>query len=596
MTAVAEEFLTEEEFEQYISIAFANGFSKGTANVSPADMKRLRPILDKYRKNPHPFRACVKDNRKRFGPNVNKFCAVIKDLIEGTTAWRGKKKGLSDSALNELFGLDVDYSDVLFFSEITDEEVEEILSDNETQDDIEFAAGDVAWDPDGGLVATRQKIEAALNGGSGSLDTGMGFWVSDLNKDKALVCEGGQAYFVVPYKVNKGTVEVSEETDWVPVTQAWVEENVKFAAESDFLAEVFLDAGPAISAKPDDKGYIWKTVLREGKWNVSPGSDGKSQSKPLVIVKEGKTDRAKGVISMQELKENFDAGAVEHVTIPTSHADKVTENTGFIRGLRFGKDDKGRAILEAAMDFTEPDVKGKAERGTIANTSAGILFDYVSKEAGKKYRAVLKHAALTNSPWLNGMKPFGVNASENIHIYAFSEETTDDPSDQGGGKMSVVEFDLSELGFSSAEELKAELDRGRKAAADNRKREIEDRCKTWQEEGKAPALVLAAKELMMADTGRDVLNLSEDGVEKNLTTTDIVERLVGVAPAVKLAEDPVNDKDLSGDAPDDEGNDQKEAALSQEEKRIYTYLYFNEGMSQEQALTEAKRRASKGNE
>lgn len=68
------------------------GFSRGTANVSPADMKKLKGLLSHYRKKPHPFRSCVRDNRKRFGPRTEAMCAVLKDLIKGTTSWRGKGK------------------------------------------------------------------------------------------------------------------------------------------------------------------------------------------------------------------------------------------------------------------------------------------------------------------------------------------------------------------------------------------------------------------------------------------------------------------------------------------------------------------------
>jgi hypothetical protein len=66
--------------------------SRGTSNVSAADMKKLAPLLKHYKGMPHPFSACVRDNRKRFGPLTEKYCAVIKDLIEGNTSWRGKKK------------------------------------------------------------------------------------------------------------------------------------------------------------------------------------------------------------------------------------------------------------------------------------------------------------------------------------------------------------------------------------------------------------------------------------------------------------------------------------------------------------------------
>ena len=69
--------------------------SKGTADVTPADKKKLNGILDHYKGMAHPFTACVRDNTKRFGPEgAKKVCAVLKDLNEGTTKWRkGPKKG-----------------------------------------------------------------------------------------------------------------------------------------------------------------------------------------------------------------------------------------------------------------------------------------------------------------------------------------------------------------------------------------------------------------------------------------------------------------------------------------------------------------------
>ncbi len=62
--------------------------------VTPAERKRLAPLVAHYRKSPHPFAACVRDNSKRFGPEgAKRVCAVVKDLIEGNTHWReGNKK------------------------------------------------------------------------------------------------------------------------------------------------------------------------------------------------------------------------------------------------------------------------------------------------------------------------------------------------------------------------------------------------------------------------------------------------------------------------------------------------------------------------
>lgn len=72
--------------------------SKGTANVSPSDLKHLRPLIRHIAdKGPHFFGQCMdtKGVIARF-PNPlrrKKVCAVLKDLHEGNTDWRkGKKK------------------------------------------------------------------------------------------------------------------------------------------------------------------------------------------------------------------------------------------------------------------------------------------------------------------------------------------------------------------------------------------------------------------------------------------------------------------------------------------------------------------------
>lgn len=59
------------------------------SDVSPEARGHLRGILKHYAKNPHPFRACVRDNMKRFGPGrTEKVCATLKDMIRGTHTWR----------------------------------------------------------------------------------------------------------------------------------------------------------------------------------------------------------------------------------------------------------------------------------------------------------------------------------------------------------------------------------------------------------------------------------------------------------------------------------------------------------------------------
>jgi hypothetical protein len=64
--------------------------------IPPEHRKKVKPLVKYYRTKPHPFRACVRDNTKRFGPRVNQVCAVVTDMVHGSTHWRkGGKKHLS---------------------------------------------------------------------------------------------------------------------------------------------------------------------------------------------------------------------------------------------------------------------------------------------------------------------------------------------------------------------------------------------------------------------------------------------------------------------------------------------------------------------
>lgn len=218
--------------------------------------------------------------------------------------------------------------------------------------------------------------------------------------------------------------------------KAWAASRIKelHAAEVDLsegddedhivvFKELFFD-DPRVSSTAD--GLIWKPVLRTGYWKVGPNG------KPLMVV-DGHSEDQRNAIGMQDIVDNYNAGAVEHVTVPTNHDDKVEQNTGYIKALKIHRTDQG-SYLMAGHDFTEPNVKGMVERGTIPNTSVGLEFDYVRKEDGKKFPVVLKHVALTHRPWINKLTPFGVAASDDIkyevEALEFSEEMTSEHADE----------------------------------------------------------------------------------------------------------------------------------------------------------------------
>lgn len=76
-------------FDDWFDHNFRFLFSEADT-VGPEARHKLKGILRHYAKSPHPFRDCVKDNMKRFGPGrTEAVCATLKDIIRGTTRWRG---------------------------------------------------------------------------------------------------------------------------------------------------------------------------------------------------------------------------------------------------------------------------------------------------------------------------------------------------------------------------------------------------------------------------------------------------------------------------------------------------------------------------
>ena len=180
--------------------------------------------------------------------------------------------------------------------------------------------------------------------------------------------------------------------------------NIEDTTEEVAALEIYLstDTSPTV----DDDGLVWKEVLREGTWAYRPGAGQVPTRKPLKVVAGHASDLSE--IGFADLITSFEAGAIDHVTIPTSHEDKPEQNTGFVEKLEVRQVD-GSNRLYAGMNFTEPDIKEKALRGTIANTSVGVVYDYIKKSTGEVYKQALGHIALTNKPWINNMAPFGLS-------------------------------------------------------------------------------------------------------------------------------------------------------------------------------------------
>lgn len=76
------------------------GFSKGTANVSPPDVEKLKPLLKHINAKPGGFHTACMNTKGVIAKYPSKearaaVCAVLKDVKTGTTSWRkgNQKKG-----------------------------------------------------------------------------------------------------------------------------------------------------------------------------------------------------------------------------------------------------------------------------------------------------------------------------------------------------------------------------------------------------------------------------------------------------------------------------------------------------------------------
>lgn len=159
-------------------------------------------------------------------------------------------------------------------------------------------------------------------------------------------------------------------------------------------------------------GLVRKEILRTGSWPVIPTLNG-IVKKPLTIIRDGKSDRDRGIISMSEVYENFSKIGVR-VPVPLAlsdddHANHARENTGWVERLEIIDNGPNDSRLVAFIRFTEPDIKQKVLRGTLADVSCGIPFAFRSR--GQSFGAVLEHLAVTNRPFIDGLNGFSVAAS-----------------------------------------------------------------------------------------------------------------------------------------------------------------------------------------
>ena len=520
-------------------------------DVGPEARRKLRPLLKHYAKKAHPFRACVRDNRKRFGPRAEAICATLKDIIRGTTKWRGKgnkrDKGVAKGILSNDEVVDLLLS-------IPDAELEQIYNA-----ELELQAyGSAAPAP---MEEAEDEFPAEANHRPAEDPATSCANCSNFDADEG---------FCMLYGAPTSGEMTSEgfQASGAEMSAAFEHEEGKVVLGQFFLERTdVLDLAEAEDDEQQDEG-IWKTILRTGTWKTRPGPGGTVLRKPLHVTLDA--TKRKGHVSLKKLVEAFEDRAVEHVTIPLSHKDAVNENTGQVKQLRIVEEGDGNARLEALHEFTDPDVKAKVLNRSILNTSCGILFDHVRRKDGKKYDQALDHVSLTNKPWIDGLPPFGEKiaaSNEGTEVERVLLATPEETHDDGGGgeamgenngeNGSALEELTGRLGLS-IEEIEDRITRSEEMERKLQVRDVNDRAKAWVGEGVPPAVVETAKAIMLDDDGGPALLLSqEEGEPERLTASDIVERIVAKVPRLKLSSERQQDDERPKDDADEENLPQK---------------------------------------
>lgn len=187
--------------------------------------------------------------------------------------------------------------------------------------------------------------------------------------------------------------------------------------DGEHQAVIYNTQGLNLAVEGDD-GFMWKVVCKTGTLALSPGPGQTDMEIPLVIDDE----------LFNEMVLSAEEKAFPYITVPETHANGSLENTGYVRAWEvLDKQQlladqrlpaKHHALVEAdpddtryllaGIEFTEPDVKGKAERGTIPDTSIGVKFNFRNKRTGKAYKVAWEHVALTPMPWIDGLPAFGL--------------------------------------------------------------------------------------------------------------------------------------------------------------------------------------------
>jgi HK97 family phage prohead protease len=142
----------------------------------------------------------------------------------------------------------------------------------------------------------------------------------------------------------------------------------------------------------DESNKFRKQILKYGKW-FHWNADG------------GVLNVTKDII--KKMVDNFNKKYVENVSVPLTHTNDPSKNTGSVVSLE--QTEKG---LDAVIEIKDETVAEKIKKGLIKSISASIDPNYLKKDKNEFVGPVLLHTALVGEPYIKGMAGFVELADE----------------------------------------------------------------------------------------------------------------------------------------------------------------------------------------
>lgn len=321
---------------------------------------------------------------------------------------------------------------------------------------------------------------------------------------------------------------------------------------------------------------LWrKQVLRYGKWKHPENKDIEFEITPAVL---------------SQVVNNFNAGVPVEAPVVLTHTDDPRMKRGRVKSFVVTK-----TGLDAIMTVDDAELNeslGSEEKAP--GVSCWLDLNYVHKETGEKLGAVVKHVALVNHPYIEGMEGFQAVLSEAeegdtyLPLVYLSEKENKDKKLGGKempGKDELIkslkadhEIDVEALLAESKElaDLQARIEKGEFVSAE------------------------AAKKTMLSDElvkqVREVLELSEDTeIDIVSVITKLLERKT--AEKTELSEALGKIKKLEETVAENAADNAVAALLSEgfifpKEEKAYKDLYLSSKKSYD-AMVEARKASGK---